>query len=71
MTRCASPSDLSDAEWHVIEPLTPPATLGGRPRTVEMREILHDMFGFRWFETFCPFRIEVVNLAETATHDVM
>ena len=44
MTRCASPSDLSDAEWHVIDPLIPPATLGGRPRTVEMREILTGMF---------------------------
>ena len=28
-------------------------------------------FGFRWFETLCPFRVEVVNLAENATHDLM
>ena len=28
-------------------------------------------FGFRWFETLSPFRIEVVNLAENATHDLM
>jgi predicted site-specific integrase-resolvase len=27
--------------------------------------------GFRWFETLRSFRIEVVNLAETATHDLM
>ena len=26
-------------------------------------------FGFRWFEALAPFRIEVVNLAEDATHD--
>ena len=28
-------------------------------------------FGFRWFEALAPFRIEVVNLAEDATHDLM
>lgn len=28
-------------------------------------------FGFRWFETLCPFQIEVVNLAENCTHDLM
>ena len=28
-------------------------------------------FGFRWFEALAPFRIEVVNMAEEATHDLM
>lgn len=28
-------------------------------------------FGFHWFETLSPFRIEVVNVAEDATHDLM
>lgn len=28
-------------------------------------------FGFRWFEALCPFRIEVVNLSENCTHDLM
>ena len=28
-------------------------------------------FGFRWFEVLASFRIEVVNLAENATHDLM
>jgi predicted site-specific integrase-resolvase len=27
--------------------------------------------GVRWFESLSPFRIEVVNVAENATHDVM
>lgn len=27
--------------------------------------------GFRWFEALAPFRIEVVNVAEEATHDLM
>jgi len=44
MTRCAYPSDLSDTEWSVIEPLIPPAKPGGRPREVEMREILNGIF---------------------------
>lgn len=28
-------------------------------------------FGFRWFETLCPFKIEVINLNGNATHDLM
>ena len=28
-------------------------------------------FGFSWFETICPFRIEVVNQAEDKTSDLM
>lgn len=28
-------------------------------------------FGFRWFELLSPFRIEVINMAENDTHDLM
>ena len=28
-------------------------------------------FGFRWFEAPASFRIEVVNMAEDSTHDLM
>jgi len=28
-------------------------------------------FGFRWFEEICPFKIEVINVAEDTTHDLM
>ena len=28
-------------------------------------------FGFRWFETLCPFQIEVVNIAENSANDLM
>lgn len=28
-------------------------------------------FGFRWFEALAPFKIEVVNLPENDTHDLM
>ena len=29
------PSDLSDAEWALVEPMVPPAKHGGRPRDVK------------------------------------
>ncbi|BDM83851.1 hypothetical protein AM10699_67120 (plasmid) [Acaryochloris marina MBIC10699] len=39
--RQAYPSDMSDAEWDVLRPLLPPAKGFGRPRTVNLREILN------------------------------
>jgi putative transposase len=38
------PSDLSDQEWAFLEPLIPPEKPGGRPRQVEMRQILNAIF---------------------------
>ena len=38
------PSDLSGAEWAILEPLIPPARPGGHPRTVNMREIMNAIF---------------------------
>jgi transposase len=38
------PSDLSDAEWALVEPLIPPARRGGRPRKVDVREVLNAIF---------------------------
>jgi len=38
MSRRAYDTDLSDAEWHKIEPLIPSAKPGGRPRSQEPRE---------------------------------
>jgi transposase len=38
------PSDLSDAEWALVEPLIPPARRGGRPRKVVVREVLNAIF---------------------------
>lgn len=39
--RKAYPSDLTDAEWAIIEPLIPAAKHGGRPRQADMREVLN------------------------------
>ncbi|HAT85918.1 MAG TPA: IS5 family transposase [Rhizobiales bacterium] len=33
------PSDLTDAEWALLEPLLPPAKSGGRPRTTSLRDV--------------------------------
>jgi putative transposase len=43
-TRKAYPSDLTDKQFAVLEPLIPPAKTGGRPRTVSMREVLNTLF---------------------------
>jgi transposase len=38
------PSDLTDAEWALVEPLIPPAKRGGRPREVDLRAVLDGIF---------------------------
>src|SRR5262245_7986757 len=38
------PSDLTDAQWAVLEPLIPDAKPGGRPRKYPMRRILDALF---------------------------
>ena len=38
------PSDLTDAEWALIEPMIPPARRGGRPRDVNVREVVNAIF---------------------------
>jgi putative transposase len=37
-------SDLTTAQWLVIKPLIPEAKSGGRPRTVNMREVFNAIF---------------------------
>ncbi len=44
MSRKRYPSDLSETEWLLLLPLPPAAKPGGRPRSVELREILTAMF---------------------------
>ncbi len=41
MTRQPYPTDVTDAQWQVIEQLIPPAKSGGRPRTTDMREVIN------------------------------
>jgi putative transposase len=44
MERKPYPSDLSDEQWDLIRPLLPAAKPGGRPRSVDLREILNGVF---------------------------
>jgi len=37
------PSDLSDAEWKILEPLLPPEKSGGRHRGYALREIVNPL----------------------------
>ena len=38
------PTDLSDEQWHALSRLIPPAKPGGRPRSVNMRDVLNALF---------------------------
>jgi putative transposase len=47
------PSDLTDEQWALLAPLVPPAKPGGRPRAVDLREVVNTLFyqartGCRW-----------------------
>ncbi len=37
------PSDLTDEEWQLVEPLIPPEKPGGGKRTVNMREVVNGL----------------------------
>jgi putative transposase len=52
-TRKPYPTDLTDEQWAIIEPLIPKAKHGGRPRSVNMREVINailylDRAGCQW-----------------------
>ena len=40
------PSDLTDDEWRLVEPLIPPGRRGGGKRTVIMREVMNGLMSF-------------------------
>jgi putative transposase len=44
MNRRTYSSDLTDAEWALLEPFIPSAKPGGRPRTTDIREVLNAIF---------------------------
>ncbi len=44
MNRKAYKTDITDAQWQILEPLIPPAKPGGHPRTVNMREVVNGIF---------------------------
>lgn len=46
------PSDLTDVEWAIVEPMSPPARRRGRKRSVNVREVLKAFFYV--LRTGCP-----------------
>ena len=44
MEHLSYPSDLTDHEWHLIEPLLPRVSKPGRPRKYSWRAILNAIF---------------------------
>jgi putative transposase len=55
MVRKVYPTDLKDAEWEILRSLIPPAKVGGRPREVDMREILNALLYL--LRTGCSWRM--------------
>src|SRR5215207_2246410 len=58
-------SDLTDAEWALVAPLIRPAKRGGRPRTVDIREILNAIFYVLW--TGCQWKALPKDLPPRST----
>src|SRR5947209_4604554 len=73
-TRKAYPSDLSDAQWHLIEPLLPsarPQGTVGRPNDYSIREIVNAIFylvrtGCQW--RYLPHDLPPYTLVSTYYH---
>ena len=42
-TRKPYSTDLTDEQWEILEFVIPPAKPGGRPRSVEMREVINTL----------------------------
>ena len=64
------PSDLTDQEWALIEPLIPPAKRGGRKRTVDEREIVNGLMYV--LSTGCQWRYIPKDLPPRSTlHDYL
>jgi transposase len=59
------PSDLSDEEWAVIEPLIPPGKSGGGKRRVNMREVVNGLMYV--LSTGCQWRAIPKDLPPRST----
>lgn len=55
MKRKKYPSDLTDDQWNELAPLLPGATPGGRPRTVDLREVIAGILYV--LRSGCPWRM--------------
>lgn len=55
MTRKTYPTDLTDAQWALLEPLLPAAKPGGRPRSADLREVVNAILYL--LRTGCAWRL--------------
>ena len=55
MTRKGYDTDVSDAEWGLLEPIVQRSGKMGRPVTLDLREILNALF--YWERTGCQWRL--------------
>jgi transposase len=64
------PSDLTDDEWALVEPLIPPAKRGGRKRTKDERELVNGIMYV--LSTSCQWRYVPKDLPPKSTlHDYL
>jgi transposase len=64
------PSDLTDPEWAIVQPMIPPARHGGRKRSVNVREVLNGIFYILW--TGCQWKALPKDLPPKSTvHDYL
>jgi transposase len=59
------PSDLTDAEWQLVEPLIPPGKHGGGKRKVVMREVVNGLMYI--LSTGCQWRAIPKDLPPRST----
>src|SRR5438874_12041262 len=59
------PSDLTDNEWQLVEPLIPPGKRGGDKRTVVMREVVNGLMYV--LSTGCQWRAIPKDLPPRST----
>src|SRR5271170_1652438 len=63
--RLRYPSDLTDEEWKLVEPLIPPARRGGDKRTVDLREVVNGLMYV--LSTGCQWRAIPKDLPPRST----
>lgn len=59
------PSDLTDEQWQLIEPLLPPVKPGGRPRTTDLRAVVNALLYMN--RTGCQWRYIPKNYPPKST----
>ena len=60
------PTDLTDKQWTTIAPLIPPPKFGGRPREVDIRDVVNAVIyvvksGCDWRMLMLPPIVKTVN----------